>query len=147
VLQHIDMAKIERLELQQLVDVSEPERELPVPERRDLLGDVRLEDPPAPFGLLECQIFVHLVLMVYFGVGRSRLLVHQVLWLDGFVDEVENPTMNREVQLHARVPATLRGRINRHGRLHRCLLRDLKSREAHPPIHTHLHRSSYSSSR
>jgi hypothetical protein len=82
---------------------------------------------------------VHLVLMVYFGVGWSRLLVHQVLWLDGFVDEVEDPPMNREVQLHASVPTTLRGRVNRHGRLRRCLLVDLKSREAHPPIHAHLH--------
>jgi hypothetical protein len=53
VLQHFDLATIERLELQQLIDVSEPEGELPVPERRDLVGDVRLEDPPALFGPLE----------------------------------------------------------------------------------------------
>jgi hypothetical protein len=96
VMQDIEVPTIERLKLQYFLHVSEPEWKLPVAEINDLHGDFGIENLPAFQLQLHWVVFVILVVFVkwvHLGIGRRQFLVHQILWLDGFIQEVKNSSM------------------------------------------------------
>ena len=97
-------------ELQEFLHVTEAERELPIAELDDLLGDARTEDAPTIHRLWFPAVFTVFVSVVHLGIGRRQFLEHQVLRLNGLIQEVENSSMKSEIQLDRCFALVLMGR-------------------------------------
>jgi hypothetical protein len=89
----------EGLERKELLDVPEAERELPIAERDDLCGDVRLQDPASihspSFPVVFFLVFLVLLIVVgviHFGIRRRQFLEHQVRRLNCLIQEAEDPS-------------------------------------------------------
>jgi hypothetical protein len=90
-LQGLEVLEREGLKLQQLLHVPKAERELPISKLNDLLGDVRLQDPPAIHGPSFPMVFVVpvvFVIVIHLGIRRRQLLEYQVLRLKSFIQEI-----------------------------------------------------------
>jgi hypothetical protein len=103
--QGLEVLSREGLERKEFPHVPEAERELLVTELDDLLGDVRLQDsasiqsPPFPVASLVFRIFVVFVGVIHFGIGWRQFLEHQVLRLNGLIQEAKDSPMKSGIQL------------------------------------------------